>query len=175
MIAAMVELFCDNFDQEHPRILLDIDDTEDLQFTATSNSRCSARVRCALLPVISIYEATTGKPVAIILRLAAEKKHGGESARRALVRESAVIDLEADGIHPVRQIDIAQVEQWRGCWNRKAHDRGSQSRSVGAGGEPLVAAASGSGVGTLPAGTRYEGIWIVGCFNRNDCRVSRLG
>src|SRR4051812_1169219 len=68
MMAAMVELFCDSFEQVPRRILLDIDDTEDrvhggqqlALFNAHYDSRC-------FLP-IHIYEATTGKPVAIILR-----------------------------------------------------------------------------------------------------------
>src|SRR6202140_4220254 len=68
MMAAMVELFCDSFDQVPRRIVLDIDDTEDrvhggqqlALFNAYYDSRC--------FQPIHIYEATTGKPVAIILR-----------------------------------------------------------------------------------------------------------
>src|ERR671933_327584 len=68
MMAAMVELFCDSFEQVPDRIVLDIDDTEDRVhggqqlslFNAHYDSRC-------FLP-IHIYEATTGKPVAVILR-----------------------------------------------------------------------------------------------------------
>jgi len=68
MMAAMVDLFCDSFAEIPRRILLDIDDTEDKAhggqqlslFNAHYDSRC-------FLP-IHIYEATTGKPVAIILR-----------------------------------------------------------------------------------------------------------
>jgi hypothetical protein len=68
MMMAMVELFCDSFDQVPRRIVLDIDDTEDRVhghqqlslFHAHYDSRC-------FLP-IHIYEATTGKPVAVILR-----------------------------------------------------------------------------------------------------------
>jgi len=68
MMAAMVELFCDSFAQVPRRIVLDIDDTEDevhgsqqlSLFNAHYDSRC-------FLP-IHIYEATTGKPVAMILR-----------------------------------------------------------------------------------------------------------
>jgi hypothetical protein len=68
MMAAMVALFCDSFAQVPRRIVLDIDDTEDRVhghqqlslFHAHHDSRC-------FLP-IHIYEATTGKPVAIILR-----------------------------------------------------------------------------------------------------------
>jgi hypothetical protein len=68
MMAAMVELFCDSFGDVPRRIVLDIDDTEDrvhggqqlALFHAHYDSRC-------FLP-IHIYEATTGKPVAMILR-----------------------------------------------------------------------------------------------------------
>jgi hypothetical protein len=68
MMAAMIELFCDSFEQVPRRILLDIDDTEDrvhgsqqlALFNAHYDSRC-------FLP-IHIYEAITGKPVAVILR-----------------------------------------------------------------------------------------------------------
>ena len=68
MMAAMIELFCDSFSEVPRRIVLDIDDTEDRVhgrqqlslFHAHYDSRC-------FLP-IHIYEATTGKPVAVILR-----------------------------------------------------------------------------------------------------------
>jgi hypothetical protein len=68
MMAAMVELFCDSFEQVPRRIVLDIDDTEDRVhgqqqlslFHAHYDSRC-------FLP-IHIYEADSGKPVAVILR-----------------------------------------------------------------------------------------------------------
>ena len=68
MMAAMVDLFCDSFDQVPRRIVLDIDDTEDrvhggqqlALFNAHYDSRC-------FLP-IHIYEAASGKPVAVILR-----------------------------------------------------------------------------------------------------------
>src|SRR5918994_300524 len=68
MMAAMVELFCDSFAEVPRRIVLDLDDTEDrvhggqqlALFHAHYDSRC-------FLP-IHIYEATTGKPVAVILR-----------------------------------------------------------------------------------------------------------
>jgi hypothetical protein len=68
MMAAMVELFCDSFDQVPRRILLDIDDTEDQvhggQQLALWNAHYDGR---CFLP-IHIYEATTGNPVAVILR-----------------------------------------------------------------------------------------------------------
>jgi hypothetical protein len=68
MMAAMVELFCDSFTDVPRRIVLDVDDTCDpahgqqqlALFHAHYDERC-------FLP-IHIYEATTGKPVAVILR-----------------------------------------------------------------------------------------------------------
>jgi hypothetical protein len=68
MMAAMVDLFCDSFEDVPRRIVLDIDDTCDpahggqqlAVFHAHYGERC-------FLP-IHIYEATTGKPVAVILR-----------------------------------------------------------------------------------------------------------
>src|SRR5271166_4101969 len=68
MMAAMIELFCDSYEQVPSRIVLDIDDTEDevhggqqlALFNAHYDSRC-------FLP-IHIYEASSGKPVAIFLR-----------------------------------------------------------------------------------------------------------
>jgi hypothetical protein len=68
MMAAMVELFCDSFAEVPNRIVLDIDDTEDrvhggqelALFHAHYDERC-------FLP-IHVYEAITGKPVAVILR-----------------------------------------------------------------------------------------------------------
>jgi hypothetical protein len=68
MMAAMIDLFCDSFAEVPEHIVLDIDDTEDevhggqqlALFNAHYDSRC-------FLP-IHIYEATTGKPVAIFLR-----------------------------------------------------------------------------------------------------------
>ena len=68
MMAAMVELFCDSFEEVPRRIVLDIDDTCDpvhggqqlALFHAHHNERC-------FLP-IHVYEAGSGKPVAVILR-----------------------------------------------------------------------------------------------------------
>jgi hypothetical protein len=68
MMAAIVELFCDSFEQVPNRIVLDIVDTCDpahgnqelALFHAYYDERC-------FLP-IHVYEAITGKPVAVILR-----------------------------------------------------------------------------------------------------------
>ena len=68
MTDAMVDLFCDSFAEVPRRILLDIDDTLDRVHGAQQLSLFHAHHdnRC-FLP-IHIYEATTGKPVAVILR-----------------------------------------------------------------------------------------------------------
>ena len=68
MMAAMVNLFCDSFPEPPRRIVLDIDDTEDRVHGGQQLSLFHAHYdgRC-FLP-IHIYEATTGKPVAVILR-----------------------------------------------------------------------------------------------------------
>lgn len=68
MMAGMVDLFCDSFAEVPRRIVLDVDDTEDrvhgsqelALFHAHYDGRC-------FLPT-HVYEATTGKPVAVILR-----------------------------------------------------------------------------------------------------------
>jgi Transposase DDE domain group 1 len=87
MMAAMIDLFCDSFDEVPRRIVLDIDDTEDRVhgrqqlslFHAHYDSRC-------FLP-IHIYEAISGKPVAVVLR-PGKTPDGAEVARvlRHLVR-----------------------------------------------------------------------------------------
>jgi hypothetical protein len=68
MMAAMVELFCDSFEQVPRRIVLDIDDTEDRVYGRQQLALFHAHYdgRC-FLP-IHVYEAITGKPVAVILR-----------------------------------------------------------------------------------------------------------
>ncbi len=68
MMAAMVELFCDSFAEVPRRIVLDIDDTADRAHGRQQLSVFHAHYdgRC-FLP-IHIYEAITGKPVAVILR-----------------------------------------------------------------------------------------------------------
>src|SRR5271167_2636953 len=68
MMAAMVELFCDSFEQVPRRILLDIDDTEDRVHGGQQLSLWNAHYDSRCFLPIHIYEATTGKPVAIILR-----------------------------------------------------------------------------------------------------------
>ena len=77
VMAAMIGLFCDSFVTVPRRIVLDIDDTEDrvhggqqlALFNAYHDSRC--------FTPIHIYEATTGKSVAVILR-GGNRPGGGE-------------------------------------------------------------------------------------------------
>ena len=80
MMAAMVELFCDSFTDVPRRIVLDIDDTADRVHGRQQLARFHAHYdgRC-FLP-IHIYEALTGKPVAVILR-PGETPDGAEVAR----------------------------------------------------------------------------------------------
>jgi Transposase DDE domain group 1 len=68
MMAAMIELFCDSFAEVPRRIVLDVDDTADRVHGRQQLSLFHAHYgeRC-FLP-IHIYEAITGKPVAVILR-----------------------------------------------------------------------------------------------------------
>jgi hypothetical protein len=67
MMAAMVELFCDSFEQVPRRILLDIDDTEDRVHSGQQLALFNAYYDRHCFRPIHVCEATTGKPVAIIL------------------------------------------------------------------------------------------------------------
>jgi hypothetical protein len=80
MMAALVELFCDSFTEVPRRIVLDIDDTADRVHGRQQLARFHAHYgeRC-FLP-IHIYEALTGKPVAVILR-PGKTPDGAEVAR----------------------------------------------------------------------------------------------
>jgi hypothetical protein len=68
MMAAMVELFCDSFEQVPTRIVLDIDDTEDRVHGGQELALFHAHYGGYCFLPIHVYEATTGKPVAVILR-----------------------------------------------------------------------------------------------------------
>jgi hypothetical protein len=68
MMAAMVELFCDSFDAVPRRIVLDIDDTEDRTHGGQQLSLFNAHHDSHCFMPIHIYEATSGKPVAVFLR-----------------------------------------------------------------------------------------------------------
>ena len=64
----MVELFCDSFPAVPRRIVLDIDDTEDRAYGQKQLSLFNAHHDNRCFMPIHIYEATTGKPVAVFLR-----------------------------------------------------------------------------------------------------------
>jgi hypothetical protein len=68
MMAAIVELFCDSFAAVPRRIVLDIDDTEDRAYGQQQLSLFNAHHDSRCFMPIHIYEATTGKPVAVFLR-----------------------------------------------------------------------------------------------------------
>src|SRR3954454_23716955 len=68
MMAAMVELFCDSFEDVPQRIVLDIDDTEDRVHGRQELALFNAHYGGDCFPPIHVYEAITGKPVAVILR-----------------------------------------------------------------------------------------------------------
>jgi hypothetical protein len=68
MMAAMIELFCDSFAEVPRRIVLDIDGTEDRVPGRQRPSLFHAHYDGRRSLPIHIYEATTGKPVAVILR-----------------------------------------------------------------------------------------------------------
>jgi hypothetical protein len=68
MMAAMVDLFCDSFAAVPRRIVLDIDDTEDRAYGQQQLSLFNAHHDSRCFMPIHIYEATTGKPVAVFLR-----------------------------------------------------------------------------------------------------------
>ena len=68
MMAAMVDLFCDSWRQVPSRIELDIDDTEDRVHGAQQLALFNAHYDGYCFLPIHIYEATSGKLVATILR-----------------------------------------------------------------------------------------------------------
>ena len=68
MMASMVELFCDSFGTAPRPIVLDIDNTEDRAHGRQQLARFHARYNSRCFLPIHIYEAITGKPVAVILR-----------------------------------------------------------------------------------------------------------
>jgi hypothetical protein len=68
MTAAMLTLFCDSFDRPPERLVLDIDDTEDRVYGGQQLSLFNAHHDSRCFMPIHIYEAVTGKPVAVFLR-----------------------------------------------------------------------------------------------------------
>src|ERR1019366_5057931 len=80
MMAAMIELFCDSFEQVPARIVLDIDDTEDAVHGGQQLALFNAHYDSHCFLPIHIYEAPSGKPVAIFLR-PGKTPDGAEVAR----------------------------------------------------------------------------------------------
>ena len=105
MMAAMVDLFCASWARPPAAITLDIDDTLDRVHGHQQLSLFNAHYdeRC-FLP-IHIYEAGSGKPVAVILR---EGRTPGGSEVRALIE------------HVVRHIR-RHWPQTRICWRGDSH------------------------------------------------------
>lgn len=68
MMAALIELFCDSFARVPRRLVLDIDDTEDAVHGHQQLSLFNAHYDSHCFQPIHIYEALSGKPVAVILR-----------------------------------------------------------------------------------------------------------
>jgi hypothetical protein len=102
MAAAMVGVFCGSFEKVPRRLVLDIDDTEGRihggQELALFNAHFDSRW---FLP-IHIYEATSGKPVAIILRpgKTPDWRRGGAGAascHRPHPRPLAAVDIVVRG------------------------------------------------------------------------------
>jgi Transposase DDE domain group 1 len=100
MMAAMVELFCDSFAEVPRRIVLDIDDTEDRVHGHQQLSLFHAYYDGYRFLPIHIYEATTGKPVAVILRpgrtpdgaeVALVLRHGIRAIRRRWPRVDILV------------------------------------------------------------------------------------
>ena len=83
MMAAMVELFCDSFEQVPSRIVLDIDDTEDRVHGRQELALFHAHYGGHCFLPIHVYEAITGKPVAVILRPGKTPGRGRGGARPA--------------------------------------------------------------------------------------------
>lgn len=82
MMAAMVELFCDSFAVPPRRIVLDIDDTKDSVHGGQQLALFNAHYDSRCFQPVHIYEAISGKPVAVILRPG--KTPGGVEVRTIL-------------------------------------------------------------------------------------------
>jgi hypothetical protein len=80
MMAALVELFCDSFAAVPHRIVLDIDDTADRVHGRQQLARFHAHYGGHCFLPIHVYEALTGKPIAVILR-PGKTPDGAEVAR----------------------------------------------------------------------------------------------
>jgi hypothetical protein len=82
MTAAMVELFCDSFAEVPKHLVLDIDDTWDAVHGAQQLALFNAHYDGYGFQPIHVYEAISGKPVAVILRPG--KTPGGREVRTVI-------------------------------------------------------------------------------------------
>jgi hypothetical protein len=78
----LIDLFCRSFAHAPDRIVLDIDDTEDAVHGAQQLALFNAHYNGYCFQPIVIFEATSGKPVAFVLRPG--KRPSGEEAARVL-------------------------------------------------------------------------------------------
>jgi len=119
LMAAMVDLFCASWDRPPSAITLDIDDTLDRAHGHQQLSLFNAHYdeRC-FLP-IHIYEAASGKPVAVILR---PGKTPGGSEVRTIIKPFAgddrrwhayIVEIEAG----LREDDHRRFRAGE-CWGR---------------------------------------------------------
>lgn len=76
----MIDFFCDSFSRPPAQIVLDIDDTIDRTHGGQQLSLFSTHAHGHCFQPIHIYEAATGKPVAVLLR-PGRRPSGAEAAR----------------------------------------------------------------------------------------------
>ena len=104
MMAAMVELFCDSFEQVPPRIVLDIDDTEDRVHGRQELALFHAHYGGHCFLPIHVHEAITGKPGAVAWAVSASPRFPSPlikpDVRISRIRLSDWLHLEAHGRAP---------------------------------------------------------------------------
>ncbi len=79
---SLIDLFCDSFDRVPERIVLDIDDTDDVVHGGQQLALFNAHYDDYCFQPIHIFEAATGKPILSLLRPG--KRPSGEEAARVL-------------------------------------------------------------------------------------------
>ena len=118
LTAALVDLFCDSYRRAPSSITLDIDDTVDVVHGQQQLSLFNAHYdeRC-FLP-IHIYEAASGKPVAMILREG--KTPSGEEVRTVLKHVIGRIRKHWPNVHIMVRGDshYGRVEAMQWCENQ---------------------------------------------------------
>ena len=118
LTAALVDLFCDSYRRAPSTITLDIDDTVDVVHGQQQLSLFNAHYdeRC-FLP-IHIYEAASGKPVAMILREG--KTPSGEEVRTVLKHVIGRIRKHWPNVHIMVRGDshYGRVEAMQWCENQ---------------------------------------------------------